>query len=528
MNFIELFAGCGGLSLGLKSVGFELSLANELSPMAAESYAFNFFNEDLRAQAESKKTTLKKTLWLNSQYELSDLKHRLRENPQSYPALGEGKTDIAANGENIKGSLIVGSIVHLNNWLTQHPKIAETLKKGFGTGGIDLVSGGPPCQSFSMAGLRKQTCEKNSLPWEFVKFAQLIQPKIVLLENVTGILRPFKDTEGNRYYAWFELAKAFSGIGYIPLCLHINAKFVGVPQNRPRFVLIGIRSNFFDMLTPSFNNAEKRLFAEPVTFFNRIKQGEEIAFGAMNYRDVSKASDFELFKNSFLSPLVVCHNKTVSVYEAIDDLRKQGDHVKYASELLRTFGKILPTRVMSNHEYRRNNERVRRRFRIYQVLNQVSNETSKEVFNILKGQSTNLSDIAWRQLAIFDYLIESEEFMIFKTKDSFIAFLNRHQTKKQTQKALIATIPAPAALSIPDDGCHYHRDELRTLTVREMARIQSFPDNFEFRSKVTTGGKMRAFEVPQYTQVGNAVPPLLGRALGLAIANLLNRHTSNS
>ncbi|MDD1610085.1 MAG: DNA cytosine methyltransferase, partial [Methylococcaceae bacterium] len=71
--------------------------------------------------------------------------------------------------------------------------------------------------------------------------------------------------------------------------------------------------------------------------------------------------------------------------------------------------------------------------------------------------------------------------------------------------------------------CHYHHDELRTLTVREMARIQSFPDNFEFRSKITTGGQMRAFEVPQYTQVGNAVPPLLGRALGLAIANLLSR-----
>ena len=53
-----------------------------------------------------------------------------------------------------------------------------------------------------------------------------------------------------------------------------------------------------------------------------------------------------------------------------------------------------------------------------------------------------------------------------------------------------------------------------------MARIQSFPDNFEFRSKVTTGGKMRRYEVPQYTQVGNAVPPLLGRQLGIIIKSL--------
>lgn len=54
-----------------------------------------------------------------------------------------------------------------------------------------------------------------------------------------------------------------------------------------------------------------------------------------------------------------------------------------------------------------------------------------------------------------------------------------------------------------------------------MARVQSFPDNFVFRSKVTTGGKMRKFEVPQYTQVGNAVPPLLALALGKSIAELL-------
>ena len=104
-----------------------------------------------------------------------------------------------------------------------------------------------------------------------------------------------------------------------------------------------------------------------------------------------------------------------------------------------------------------------------------------------------------------------------------MTYLKSHATKKQTQRALNENLPAPAALSIPDDACHYDVNHLRTLTVREMARIQSFPDNFVFRSKVTTGGHMRKFEVPQYTQVGNAVPPLLGRALGMAIADLLNR-----
>ncbi len=95
-------------------------------------------------------------------------------------------------------------------------------------------------------------------------------------------------------------------------------------------------------------------------------------------------------------------------------------------------------------------------------------------------------------------------------------------TKKHSQRALKEFEPAPAQLTIPDDLCHYDSEQPRTLTVREMARFQSFPDWFEFRSKVTTGGDMRKFQVPQYTQVGNAVPPLLGYHLAMNVKNLLN------
>ena len=75
--------------------------------------------------------------------------------------------------------------------------------------------------------------------------------------------------------------------------------------------------------------------------------------------------------------------------------------------------------------------------------------------------------------------------------------------------------PSYTILSLPDD--FVHPQQPRTMTVREMARFQSFPDSFEFRSQVTTGGENRRFKVPQYTQVGNAVPPKLAKAVGLAI-----------
>ena len=94
-------------------------------------------------------------------------------------------------------------------------------------------------------------------------------------------------------------------------------------------------------------------------------------------------------------------------------------------------------------------------------------------------------------------------------------------SRKHSQRALLRDDIAPAQLSIPDDVVHYTED--RTLTVREMARIQSFPDWFEFKGKVTTGGIQRAFEVPRYTQVGNAVPPLMAKQIASGIRKFLDR-----
>ncbi|MBK6780906.1 MAG: DNA cytosine methyltransferase [Gemmatimonadetes bacterium] len=73
--------------------------------------------------------------------------------------------------------------------------------------------------------------------------------------------------------------------------------------------------------------------------------------------------------------------------------------------------------------------------------------------------------------------------------------------------------------TLPDDVLHY--SEPRILTVRESARLQSFPDWFTFSGKYTTGGRQRVKECPRYTQVGNAVPPLLAQAIGTALAAAL-------
>lgn len=516
MNHIELFAGCGGLSLGLESAGFELTLANELSPMAGETFAFNFLKENLAEKAQ-KGQLPEKVFWLSSQFET--LAPRLRENPFAFPAYGQGVSDLPKDPMQLQGKLIIGNIIHLNELIATNPAYLEAFKTSFGKGEVDLISGGPPCQSFSLAGLRKKDCDKNTLPWEFAKFVEAIQPKFVLLENVTGILRPFRE-DGIEYHAWFEITKTFAERNYMPLCLHVNARYVGVPQNRPRFILIGVRKDIYDSISPRLSITEQKLFEPSEVLFSDVASGKEPSFNAFKYFDAQSESDAQFFETTFLLSLV--GKKEVSIREAIDDLKEftyknPSTHVKAVNA---KFKKIVSLKgEIQNHDARSNNPHVQRRFRIYQILSQCRKTTINEVNAILKGDANTLSNDVWVELSASKFLQLDGSVDTFATAKELIVFLQQHPTKKQTQKALIANSPAPAALSIPDDACHYDEQQLRTLTVREMARIQSFPDGFVFRSKITTGGQMRKFEVPQYTQVGNAVPPLLGAALG----NVINR-----
>ena len=91
--------------------------------------------------------------------------------------------------------------------------------------------------------------------------------------------------------------------------------------------------------------------------------------------------------------------------------------------------------------------------------------------------------------------------------------------KKSSTKHLAESEPTPTLTTLPDDYIHY--SEPRILTVREYARIQSFSDDYIFLGKYTTGGKRRTSEVPRYSQIGNAIPPLFGELAGIALQEML-------
>ena len=108
---------------------------------------------------------------------------------------------------------------------------------------------------------------------------------------------------------------------------------------------------------------------------------------------------------------------------------------------------------------------------------------------------------------------------LFKKKQANDEQISVLLTKKNIRQRWAEDQPSATVVTIPDDYISPWED--RTFTVREMARCQSFDDSFEFLGKRTTGGLRRRIEVPQYTQVGNAVPPLLAKAVALEILKVL-------
>lgn len=258
--------------------------------------------------------------------------------------------------------------------------------------------------------------------------------------------------------------------------LVLNSSDYGVPQNRERVVFIGCRNDQkpINAIPPTVRAEEKVTVYEALWDLDMIGNGDEVT----NYLPVSPLPQYAslLCKRSDTG----APNKKGKLYS---EWMKNG-HLSHRFSFETPAFYTRDAEGLGNFLLRQVNE----------LHNHKTSAQKKEV-------RRRLELIA----QCGDYDCDAKEVLRQNGLDS----------DKRNYNVLNPKGQSPTVMTIPDDFIHY--TAYRSLTVREMARLQSFDDSFVFQGKRSTGGDKRKVEIPQYTLVGNAVPPLMARAIGNVI-----------
>ena len=352
---------------------------------------------------------------------------------------------------------------------------------------IDLMIGGPSCQGFSRAGRRDKKDPRNLLFGEYVRVINDIRPKYIILENVVGFVdMQFMDYEGITGIKYPDgsvtpdiLCSELKEIGYDTLPLQIlDAADYGVPQRRKRVIFLGYRRG----LTPP-------KYPEPTT---------------------PEPHHISLYEA--ISDLITDPDIKMSVCQDPSQFQKDS----YNGRTPAIDGKPIVADGQKNMELPRSMDLIKERFSLFE-----QGETGTNLRKRVQEKGIDLTNTP-NLVAMCSEKMEmtaQEVIDLFKAGTTDTEKLDILLTKKNIRQRWDANAPAATVVTIADD--YISPWENRTFSVREMARCQSFDDSFEFLGKRTTGGLLRRVEVPQYTQVGNAVPPLLARAVAMEIVKVL-------
>ncbi len=261
----------------------------------------------------------------------------------------------------------------------------------------------------------------------------------------------------------------------------------GVPQNRTRVVFIGCRNdqNLITKIPKTVSEKEKVGVAEAIGDLNYIGINEHpYHYDNLFYENFKKTEYGNIKRTMFGVPEENSSNEKCLTYA--DWSRKGRLNPKRFPQ--------LDTNVSAYTSANSESEMKDSEMKIARLHNHETSNHSKEVQD--------------RYALIRKY----GDYHKAKEAEPNNPLL---QTNKRNYTCLSADKPSTTIVTLPDDFAHYGAN--RALTVREMARLQSFDDSFVFQGKRTTGGDRRKLETPQYTQVGNAVPPLMAHAIALEI-----------
>lgn len=407
LNFIDLFAGAGGLSEGFIKAGFNPIAHVEMNKEAADTLktrlAFHYLNEKNS---------------INNYY--AYLKNEIGRD-KLWGSIPEELISSVINSE------ITKNTIH---------SIFDTIDEQRNSKKIDVLIGGPPCQAYSLVGRsrdpnRMSGDKRNYLFRHYAEFLVRYKPKYFVFENVLGLL-----TAGNKKYL-NEMLSLFENIGYSADFKVLNAEEYGVLQKRRRVIIIG-RKGKSKFKFPEFEIIDNKW---------QIKK--------------------DLFAD--LPSLVPGQEMNIA---------------KYTTRKLNSYQKATENRNGINYTT--------------QHITRMHNERDLEIYSIAIDKWLNNQErLKYNDLP-----------KRLQTHNNLAAFLDRYKVVDPLGHS--HTVVA----HIAKDGHYYiypDKNQIRSISVREAARIQSFPDDYYFE-----GGRTAAFK-----QIGNAVPPLMAVAIGKKIKELL-------
>lgn len=465
LRVVDLFSGCGGMSLGLKRARYHILGGVEMNPRAISTYAKNLFGETSEQEFISHATP----------HDITDFP------PECF--------------------------------------LREVLHKEHPGDLVDIIAGGPPCQAFSRIGRAKLRAvrqnpeafrldERSSLYLHYLEYVEFFRPLAVIMENVTDIMN-----FGGKNVAE-EIAASLEELGYRCNYTILNTVHYGVPQLRQRFYLIAILEAL--QIEPDF--------PAPTHFLERMPSGYESAHSV-----AMSTFQPDLFISRYVDPPQPSGvlKRSVTVREALADLPPLRSHFK--SQMrggVRKFDTLVRYIDSEPSAY----AREMREWPGYES----SDGVKDHVIRYLP-----------RDYPIFRMMQHDDQYPQAHqiAMDLFQRKIRKYQQRQQEeitedseiyQRTLKATVPPYDPSKFPnkwwklnpdrpsrtltahmgkDTYTHIHYDSYqgRVISVREAARLQSFPDGFQFE------GAMNA----AFTQIGNAVAPRQAYMLGEHVRRLL-------
>lgn len=469
---LDLFSGCGGISLGFKAAGYEIAAAVEFDPDAARSHGANFHPSDPR-HAQARDITATSPVALATALGLGDVAHA-----------------------------------------------------------FDVLVGGPPCQAFARVGRSKlrEVAEhpeafrhdaRAQLYIEYLRYVEACAPLAVVMENVPDML----NHAGHNLAE--EIAEVLEGKGYACRYSLLNAAYYGVPQMRERMILVAIRKE----VATEVRIPEPTHWIELPSGYSgtravalKLVGSQTSLFGEHRYSEApSPPKDLPaaVTATQALGDLPAIYarrqleagtlrrgRRAFDVAVPYGSANAQGDYV----DLMRKWPGYEGGPALYDHVIRY----LPRDYQLFAGLKSGDQypEAHRYALSLFatrvaeakrKGKAPEEGSEAWETLKAS--IVPPYDASKFPNKW-------RKMEPDRPARTLMAHLGKDSYSHI-----HYDSDQARPISVREAARLQSFPDGFVFKGTMN----------PAFRQIGNAVPPLLAKQIAMSLkAQLLSRTSRGS